>query len=73
MTHAPLKARLLDQFDHELEVAYRGESYRVRDNGAVCRQHKPGQRKRPLDDIWTFGTPNASIGYMHISFEVCTA
>src|SRR5262245_8011064 len=61
---------LLDQFDQELEVAYRGEVYRVRDNGAVCRQPKPAKRKRPLDGIWTFGWPNASTGYMHIGSEV---
>ena len=55
---------LLDQFDRELEAAYRSEVYRVRDNGAVCRQRRPGSRKRPLDDLWTFGVPNASTGYM---------
>ena len=62
--------RLLDQFDRELEVKYRGEVYRVRDNGAVCRQPKPDKRTRPLDNIWTFGIPYASTGYMHIGSEV---
>jgi hypothetical protein len=61
---------LLDQFDRELEATYRGEVYRVRDNGAVCRQRKPGWRKRPLDDLWTFGVPNSFTGYMHIGNEV---
>ena len=28
-------ASLLDQFDRELEAAYRGEVYRVRDNGVA--------------------------------------
>jgi HNH endonuclease len=70
MRHDPITTGLLDQFDHEMEVLYRGESYRVRDNGAVCRQRKLGQRKRPLDDIWTFGRPNASTGYMHLCSEV---
>lgn len=61
---------LLDQFGEELEVAYRGEVYRVRDNGSVCRQRKADKRKRPLDGIWTFGWPNASRGYMYIGSEV---
>jgi len=61
---------LLDQFDRELEAAYRGEVYRVRDNGAVCRQRTLASRKRPLDDLWTFGVPNSSTGYMHIGTEV---
>ena len=61
---------VLDQSDRELEAAYRGEVYRVRDNGAVCRQRRLGSRKRPLDDLWTFGVPNSSTGYMHIGTEV---
>jgi hypothetical protein len=61
---------LLGQFDRELEAAYRGEVYRVRDNGAVCRQRTLASRKRPLDDLWTFGVPNSSTGYMHIGTEV---
>ena len=66
----PTDTGLLHQFDQELEVEYRGEMYRVRDNGAVCRQCKPNKRKRPLDGIWTFGGPNASTGYMHIGSVV---
>lgn len=65
-----MDAGLLNQFDHELEVRYRGEIYRARDNGAVHRQRKSNQRKRPLDEIWTFGSPNASTGYMHFGCEV---
>jgi hypothetical protein len=65
-----METRLLDQFDREFEAEYRGELYRVRDNGAVCRQRKPDQRKRKLDDVWTFGRPNASTGYMHVGSEV---
>ena len=32
ITHNSIKTGLLDQYDRELEVAYRGELYRVRDN-----------------------------------------
>ena len=58
----PMDTRLLNQFDKELEIEYRGEMYRVRDNGSVCRQRRPNERKRPLDGIWTFGWANASTG-----------
>jgi hypothetical protein len=60
----------LHQFDKELEIEYRGEMYRVRDNGSVFRQRRPNKQKRPLDEIWAFGTPSAFTGYMHIGAEV---
>jgi hypothetical protein len=63
-------ADLLDQFASELAATYRGETYRVRDNGAVYRLRRTHLRMRPLDEIWTFGTPNNSTGYMHIGSEV---
>ena len=65
-----MNTKLLDQFDKELEVEYRGEMYRVRDNGSVCRHCRQGKRKRPLDEIWTFGKPSTFTGYMHIGTEV---
>jgi hypothetical protein len=61
---------LLNQFDKELEIEFRGEMYRVRDNGSVYRQRRPNKRQRPLDEIWTFGTPSAFTGYMHIGADV---
>jgi hypothetical protein len=61
---------LLNQFDRQLEAAYCGDTYRVRDNGAVYRQRRPNMRKRPLDEVWTFGSPNDSTGYMHIASQV---
>ncbi|MCE6967427.1 HNH endonuclease signature motif containing protein [Cereibacter sphaeroides] len=57
----------LASFQTEVACSYRGESYRVRDNGAIFRCARPGQRRRPLDEIWTFGTPSNSDGYMAIS------
>jgi hypothetical protein len=63
-----MRADLLDEYDRQVEVEYKGEKYLVRDNGAVCRTRRAGGRKRPLDDVWTFGKPNASTGYM----QVCT-
>jgi hypothetical protein len=65
-----MDTRLLDQFDKELEAEYRGEMYRVRDNGSVYRKRRPNTRRRPLDEVWTFGKPGAFTGYMHIGTEV---
>jgi hypothetical protein len=57
----------VESFKAEVTCPYRGESYRVRDNGAVLRCARPGQRTRPLDETWTFGTPSSSNGYAAIS------
>src|SRR6516225_10351934 len=66
----PMDTRLLHQFDKELTVEYRGETYRARDNGSMYRERRPNKRKRPHDGIWTFGSFNASTGYMQIGTEV---
>lgn len=57
----------VDLFKTEVACSYRGESYLVRDNGAVFRCAREGQRKRPLDEIWTFGTPSDHDGYMALA------
>jgi hypothetical protein len=63
-------ADLLDQYERQVELEYRGEKYAVRDNGAVCRIGRSGRRQRKLDGVWTFGRPSASKGYMHIGSHV---
>lgn len=60
----------VDFFEQEADCNYRGEKYSVRDNGAVLRRSRPGKRKRPLDEKWTFGRPRAHSGYMVISEHV---
>ena len=45
----------LDRFGREVTCTYRGETYRVRDNGAVFRRRRDRARLRPLDEKWTFG------------------
>lgn len=57
----------IDEFQVEVECAYRGNEYLVRDNGAVFRKSRPGKRKRPLDGKWTFGNPCRHSGYMKLS------
>jgi len=54
-------------FQQEVECVYGGEKYLVRDNGAVYRKRRPGKRKRPLDETWTFGNPCDHHGYMKMS------
>jgi len=48
----------------QADCTYRGDEYSARDNGAAFRHSRSGKRKRPLDAIWTFGTPCGSTGYM---------
>lgn len=60
---------LLEQYDREVAVKYKGEDYLVRDNGAVHRISRQGKRKRKLDEVWTFGNPCKSTGYMTFSSE----
>lgn len=43
------------EYTREVECEYKGEKYRVRDNGAVLRMAREGKPKRPKDEIWTFG------------------
>lgn len=43
-----------DDYSVEVTCTYKGETYHVRDNGAVFRVQK-GERKRKYDGFWTFG------------------
>lgn len=54
----------INTFSREVSVSFRNEQYLVRDNGAICRIHRPGERKRRLDGVWTFGRPCGNHGYM---------
>jgi hypothetical protein len=58
---------LLNRFDREVTCTYRGETYSVRDNGAVFRHRRHHARLRPLDEKWTFGRADKKVGYMFIS------
>ena len=42
-------------YTREVECEYKGEKYKVRDNGAILRIAREGKSKRPKDEIWTFG------------------
>jgi hypothetical protein len=54
------------EFCQEEECTYKDERYSVRDNGAVLRYPRAGNRERKYDNKWTFGKPNKA-GYMVIA------
>ena len=58
----------MTDFKREAECVYKGEHYAVRDNGAVLRHSRNGERLRKLDNQWTFGKPNNK-KYMLIGSE----
>lgn len=60
---------LLDVYDEERICEYRGEVYSVRDNGAVMRHARDGEKTRKLDNSWTFGIVDKQHGYMRFSSE----
>lgn len=57
----------LGDFNQEMECIYKDERYSVRDNGAVLRYPIDGKKKRPTDNIWTFGKLNTKSGYLEIA------
>ena len=59
----------VEVFKQEVECIYKNERYSVRDNGAVMRHGREGQRPRPTDNQWTFGKPNDK-NYLTIATEM---
>ncbi len=57
---------LIDDYILERTCTYKGETYKVRDNGSVYRQPRSEGRLRKDDSKWTFGEKNATNGYMYI-------
>lgn len=57
---------LIDEYKLERTCTYKGEIYKVRDNGAVYRQPRSEGRLRKDDGKWTFGEKNETNGYMYI-------
>ena len=60
---------LLNEFGEVKVCIYREEQYSVRDNGAIMRHQRSGLRKRKLDNVWSFGSPNLNTGYMDFCGE----
>ena len=59
----------IDDYNEVKECIYKEETYSARDNGAILRHQREGMRKRKLDDVWSFGTPNIATGYMDFCGE----
>lgn len=57
----------LNNYKRVVECVYKEERYSVRDNGAVFRHARKGNRLRKYDNQWTFGNPNNKTGYMEIA------
>lgn len=55
-----------NDYEEERLCIYKGEHYRVRDNGAVMRITPDGKKPRSLDSVWTFGKKSPTNGYMTI-------
>ena len=60
--------KLIDIFEETKQCVYKGETYMVRDNGAIMRCNKLGCKKRPKDNVWTFGNKSDK-GYMRFIKE----
>ena len=54
----------IDEFIEIRDCIYKDEHYSVRDNGAIMRHQRNGLPTRKLDEVWTFGNPDLSTGYM---------
>lgn len=57
----------VDNFEKEVICTFKGETYSVRDNGAVLRHKRENGRLRELDEKWTFGRESEKRGYMYLS------
>ena len=60
----------INNFKVEVSCEYKGETYSVRDNGAIMRHPKKDCRIRPMDNKWTFGTKNEKNGYMFFASNI---
>lgn len=72
-----LDINLINDYVEEKMCEYKGESYSVRDNGAVYRHLRNKLRPRKYDAYWTFGVKNKQgcmcIGEHRVYIIVATA
>lgn len=59
---------MIEKYSREVTIDYKGEKYSVRDNGAIFKHARNNLRKRPTDEVWTFGKVNSK-GYLAIAGE----
>jgi len=53
-----------DDYIEEMECDYKGEHYSVRDNSAVMRHAREGEKPRKYDNKWLFNTRRTDDGYL---------
>lgn len=67
----------INDYTKELVCEYKGETYHVRDNGAIMRCAQPNKPIRKKDNVWAFGdiSRNGYLRYCNESVHriVCTA
>jgi len=61
---------LLNKYRVIKKCVYKGETYFVRDNGAVMRVPKDENKPRQYDNVWTFGKASDKTGYMDIAGQM---
>lgn len=64
-----IEENIINVFEKEVECLYKGETYSVRDNGAVLRHSQRDKKPRPTDNVWTYGKYNRKTGYAEIAGE----
>lgn len=65
-----IEENMINVFEKEVECLYKGETYSVRDNGAVLRHSRRDKKPRPTDNVWTYGKYNGETGYAVIAGEI---
>jgi len=55
---------IINEFEKEVIIEYKKNKYSVRDNGSIYRHIPENGKKRPLDEIWTFGKVDLNSGYL---------
>ena len=56
----------MENFKDTRTCHYKGETYQVRDNGAIYREAKNNAKPRKDDNKWTFGNMDAKTGYLKL-------
>lgn len=75
----PIETPNINDYLLQKTCEYKGRTYLVRDNGAVCRLPKEDGRLSKWDNVWTFGKLRGDNGYMYLTGNitihqiVCTA
>lgn len=59
-----------NRFEGQVTTDFQGETYLVRNNGAVYRIKRFDKRARKYDEVWTYGNVCKASGYMRIGSHI---